>query len=101
MARYSQRSNLQIEVIKVKTETELHTYISDGQYSGATVDPERRSKELERSLNLRGRQVMYCWKTPTSMKSAENKILKQKSFPLNHHNVSNGDDKPGYVYIIV
>ena len=92
---------LQIDVVKVKTEKILHEYIPDGSYAGATVDPERRANEHERNLYLWGGRVMYCWKTQNSMKSAENRILKQRSFPLNSHNVSNADDEPGYVYIIV
>ena len=92
---------LQIDVEKVKTEKILHTYIEDGSYAGATVDPERRANEHERNLYLWGRRTMYCWKTYTSIKSAENKILKQRSFPLNNHNVSNANDEPGFVYIIV
>ena len=92
---------LQIDVVYVKTETELHKYIPRGFYAGATVDPERRANEHERSLNLGGRRVMYCWKTRNSMKKAENRLLDEGSFPLNSHNASNADDEPGYVYIIV
>ena len=92
---------LQIDVVKVKTEKILHEYIPHGSYAGATVDPERQANEHERNLYLWGRRVMYCWKTQTSMKSAENRILKLGYFPLNSHNVSNADDGPGYVYIIV
>ena len=92
---------LQIDVVIVQTEKKLHEYIPYGLYAGATVDPERRANEHERSLYLWGRRVMYCWKTRTSMKKAEDRLLDQRNFPLNSHNASNADDEPGFVYIIV
>ena len=92
---------LQIDVVYVQTEKKLHKYIPRGFYAGATVDPERWANEHEISLNLWGRRVMYCWKTRNSMKKAENRLLDQRNFPLNSHNVSNADDEPGFVYIIV
>ena len=100
---YSRKSHLQIEVVKVNKEKELHKHIKRGVYTGGTLHPESRSKQHERNFkhDLSGRRFMYCWKTHTSMKSAENRILKLGYFPLNSHNVSNADDKPGYVYIIV
>ena len=92
---------LSIVVKYVRTERKLHEYIPRGVYTGGTVDPESRAKDHERNLNLQKRRVMYCWKTLTSMKKAENKLLKQKNFRLNDHQVSNAHDRPGYVYIIV
>ena len=95
------RTTLSIVVKYVQTEEELREYIPRGVYTGGTVDPERRAKEHERKLNLSGGRVMYCWKTRTSMKKAENRLLDGRSFRLNDHEVSNAHDKPGYVYIIV
>ena len=95
------RAALSIVVEPVRTEKELYEYIKNGLYAGAAADPKGRAKQHERNLDLFGKRVMYCWKTPTSMKKAENRLLKQKSFKLNDHDVSNADDKPGFVYIIV
>ena len=100
-SRVASRADLSINVKYVQTEEKLYEYIPRGVYTGGTIDPERRANEHEGSLNLSGRRVMYCWKTRNSMKKAENRLLKGRSFRLNNHNVSNAADGPGYVYIIV
>ena len=96
----ARRAALSIDVKCVRTQTELYKHIQRGKYAGAADDPKKRVKQHEKKLDLSGRRVMYYWKTH-NMKKAENKLLKQKSFPLNDHKVSNADDGPGYVYIIV
>ena len=96
----AKRATLSIHVKCVQTQTELHKYIPFGMYAGATKDPGRRAKQHEKELGLSGKRDMYYWKT-SNMKNAENKLLGKKGFELNDHKVSNADEEPGYVYIIV
>ena len=85
-----------MDMQEVQTQRELHTMAKSGDYSGTTVDPQRRRSEHERDGK---RGTMYYTKTE-NMRQAENKLLEKCYCPGNQQRRSNAQEGPGYVYLI-
>ena len=78
------------------TQHELDQIANRGIRCGATIDPERRSKEYARE----GYQGVMYYAATTNMKTAENRLLHAFNFEYNKQRNSNVAEEKGYVYII-
>ena len=88
---------MELGLVEVATQKELHAKLSQGSRTGSTIDPKRRAGEYRRE-GWTG--TMYYCKT-SNMRFAEDKLLKACNCPANKQRKSNVSEDPGYVYLIV